>query len=276
MLFLAILSSTLVSVFMRLGSGGGETRKPMLMFNYVVCVAVSALFLNRSAAGGGMGTALGYGLVGGVLYLGAFLLFQENVKKNGVTLSSAFMKLGVTVPTVLGFILFREPVSAIRIGGIALTLIAIAMLSGRGDSSRDAARPGLGMLVALLLLGGMADGLSKFYAAYGNPDLEGHFLLFVFGFALVLCAVVCLVQHQKPTRRDMLFGLLIGIPNYFSSRFLLLALNDIPASTAYPVFSCGTILLSALAGRALFSERPGARQYVSLALILAALILLNL
>lgn len=273
-LILAMICSALVSIVMRVGSDGAEPRKPMLAVNYATCFAVSLLFLRKGAGQTGMGLAAGLGLAGGVLYLGAFLLLQRSVCDNGVALSSAFMKLGVVVPTLLGITLFREQAGPARVAGMALTACAILALTGRPDARRLREKGARGLLL-LLLCGGMADGLSKFYNAYGNPALEGHFLAFVFGFALALCAALCLRLGQKPSPKDALYGLLLGLPNYFSSRFLLLALNDVPSSIAYPAFSCGTILLASASGRLLFSERIGARQAAALGLALAALVLLN-
>lgn len=242
--------------------------------NYLTCAAVSVTFLRGGfiPRGEGAAFALALGLLGGALYLGALLLLQRNVRENGVTLSSAFMKLGVIVPTALGLTLFREPFNPARVGGILLTLAAIALLSGENGERRGRRLTGL---VLLMLCGGMADGLSKFYEAWGNPAMQGHFLCFVFSFAMLLCAGLCAWEGQRPTARDWLFGVLLGVPNYFSSRFLLLALDSVPASVAYPVFSCGTILLTALIGRLAFGERPGSRQFAAIALVLLALVLLN-
>ena len=273
-LCLAILSSALVAVLMRLGSGGDTARKPLLAVNYLTCAAVSVTFLRGGfiPRGEGAAFALALRLLGGALYLGALLLLQRNVRENGVTLSSAFMKLGVIVPTALGLTLFREPLNPARVGGILLTLAAIALLSAEDGERRGRKLTGL---VLLMLCGGMADGLSKFYEAWGNPAMQGHFLCFVFSFAMLLCAGLCAWEGQRPTVRDWLFGVLLGVPNYFSSRFLLLALDSVPASVAYPVFSCGTILLTALIGRLAFGERPGSRQFAAIALVLLALVLLN-
>lgn len=273
-LILAMLCSALVSVVMRMGSQGDQPRKPMLAFNYLTCFAVSLFFLRKGADRTGLGFAAGLGLAGGVLYLGAFLLLQRNVRDNGVALSSLFMKLGVIVPALLGVTVFRERVAATRVAGIALTLAVVFVLFG-GQETRSLRQSGVRGLVLLLLCSGMAEGLSKVYNAWGDPALEGHFLCCVFGFALVLSAMLCLRLGQRPAPRDALYGLLLGLPNYFSSRFLLLALHDIPASVAYPVYSCGTILLAAASGRLLFAEKIGQRQCVALALALAALALLN-
>ena len=71
-------------------------------------------------------------------------------------------------------------------------------------------------------------------------------------------------------------GILAGIPNYFSSWFLLKALVRLPAMLVYPVFSVGSILLVTGFGALIFKERLEKRQWLGLGLILIALILLNL
>lgn len=273
-LIFAMLCSALVSIVMRVGSQGDEPRKPMLAVNYLACFAVSLFFIRKGAGRAGLGFAAGLGLVGGILYLGAFLLLQRNVRDNGVALSSLFMKLGVIVPALLGVTVFRERLAPTRAAGMLLTVAVVFVLFDRSNA-RGLRQSGVWGLVLLLLCSGLADGLSKAYAAWGDPALEGHFLSFIFGFALVLSAALCLRLGQRPTPRDALYGLLLGLPNYFSSRFLLLALHDIPASVAYPVYACGTILLAAASGRLLFAEKIGKRQRAALALALVALALLN-
>lgn len=274
-LILAMACSALVSVVMRVGSGGDQPRKPMLAINYLTCFAVSLLFLRRDAGRDGLGLAAGLGLVGGALYFGAFLLLQRNVRENGVAFSALFMKLGVVVPAILGLTLFHEQATATRLAGIAMTVGVALALSGKPDAA-GLKQSGLPWLLLLLLASGMADGLSKVYNAWGDPALEGHFLCFIFAFALLFSAALCLRRGQRPVPRDALFGLLLGLPNYFSSRFLLLALYEVPASVAYPVYSCGAILITTACGRLLFGERIGPRQWVALGMALAALALLNL
>ena len=74
----------------------------------------------------------------------------------------------------------------------------------------------------------------------------------------------------------MLFGLGVGIPNFFASKFLLLALSSVPAIIAYPTRGVGTILLLSLAGIFLFKERLKKQQWVGIGAIIIAVILLNI
>ena len=78
------------------------------------------------------------------------------------------------------------------------------------------------------------------------------------------------------TPKDVLFGVLIGVPNYFCTRFLLLSLGQLPAVVVYPIYNVGAIILIGLAGIFLFKEKLGARKAIGYGLIIAALVLLNI
>ena len=82
-------------------------------------------------------------------------------------------------------------------------------------------------------------------------------------------------KKEKPRGADLLFGVLIGVPNYFSSRFLLLSLEQVPAVVAYPVFSIGTLLIISLIGLAVFHERLSSQKLCAMVLIAVSLFLLN-
>ena len=277
-LILAIVSSALVSVCMRIGEAHAKHKTAMLAANYLCCTLLSALFMGPIAqpqGAGGLPIAVGLGTISGFFYLAGFLLMQWNVSRDGVVLTATFMKLGILVPTVLAVGVFGETPSAPQVVGFAAALAAIVLIQPKGRS--DAVRAGGGFgLVALLLCGGLGDGMSKFYEAWGDPALSDAYLLLTFLSALVLCALLCLARGERMTPIDLLWGAIVGAPNYFSSRFLLMSLSSLPAVVAYPSFSVGTIVAATLAGVALFGERLSRRQTLALAIILAALALLNL
>ena len=70
--------------------------------------------------------------------------------------------------------------------------------------------------------------------------------------------------------------MLIGIPNYFSARFLLLALGSVDAVLAYPMYSVATIIVITLAGILAFHEQLSRKKAVALAMIVVAVCLLNM
>ena len=83
-------------------------------------------------------------------------------------------------------------------------------------------------------------------------------------------------NKERPGKAEFLYGALIGIPNFFSSKFLIAALKDVPAVIAYPTYSVATILIVTLTGVFIFKETLSKRQWYALIAILVALVLLNI
>lgn len=275
-LILAVLSSMLVSVTMRISEGRAKNKLSMLAVNYLMCALLSGALMEDPVfriASEGVGVTLLLGLVSGALYLAGFLLLQWNIPVNGVALPATFMRLGVLVPTLMSVFVFGETPGAAQIAGIIAAIMAILLI--QLDKGRDKVRHGAGLLL-LLLCGGTADAMAKVFEEIGNPALNDHYLLITFALAMLLCIALCLYKKQSLALRDVGYGMLIGIPNYFSARFLLLSLAHVPAVVAYPSYSVATIVLVTLAGRVFFKERLSRRQIAALAIILVALALLNM
>ena len=273
-LILAIVFSSLIAVVMRLGQRFSRNNITMLAANYVMCT-VAAVFLAGGLIPTGEGAALtmGLGSFCGVLYLLGFVLFQWNIRRSGVVLSSTFQKLGVLVPTIAAMTVFGEAVRWVQLAGIAVAVLGIIIIQDRADKADS--HGVLGLLI-LLLCGGCGDVMSKVFQTWGNPALGNYFLVFTFMVALVLCIGLCVVKKQSVTLADVLWGFALGLPNYMASRFLLRALAEVPAVVVYPTFSVGTIIVVTLIGMLAFREKVGKRKLIALGMILGALVLLNI
>jgi multidrug transporter EmrE-like cation transporter len=152
-------------------------------------------------------------------------------------------------------------------------IVAIVLMNYRPGEGKSG---NMASLLLLLLAGGGGDAMSKIFEELGNPAHSGHFLLYTFLVALALCISLCRIRGEKLGKWEVLFGLLIGIPNFFSAKFLLAALKDIAAVIVYPVYSVATILTVTVTGILLFREKLDKRQWIALAMILVALVLLNI
>ena len=273
-LILAMVCSMLIAVLMRMSEKHCGGSMSMLAVNYAACLLMGVAFTGVGEvfpAAEGLPFAMGLGIVCGALYLGGFLLMQWNTARNGVVLSATFMRLGVMVPTMLSMLIFGETPRATQLIGLAGAVCAIFLMNGKGDRTAGS----IVSLVVMMLTGGTSDFMSKVYEQMGNPALSNHFLLYIFAAALVMCAALCIVRRQRLTGKDVLFGLIIGVPNYLSAKFLLQALEQVPAVIVYPTYSVGTILLVAVVGMLCFRERLNQRKSVAMGVILAALVLLN-
>ncbi len=275
-LILAIASSALVSIMMRFSEKYIQNTMGMFMANYTVCLFMSWLYLgewNLFVREAGIGFTVGLGILNGMLYLGGFVLMKRSMTYNGAMLSSAFMKLGILVPTLMAIAVFGERPEVLQLLGIATAVAAVVLINFEKEQTGAGNRKIL--LLLLLLVNGFADSTSNIYDKMGNPGLKDHFLFYTFLVALLLAAVMALAGKGKIRWQDLAFGVLIGVPNYFSARFLLLALGEVAAVIAYPVFSVGTIIVVSTVSMLVWKERLSRQKKLALGLVLLALVLLN-
>ena len=283
-LILAIIASSLVSIMMRVGEGRAKNNISMLSVNYFLCMILAIIYTgvgNLMQTGEGLGTAMGLGSINGFFYIASLILFQNSVKKNGVVLSSIFMKLGIMMPLIISILLFGEMPTVVQVIGFVIAVTAIVIINMKekeenvtNHKTNRTSPVKLGLI--LVLVGcGMADGMSKIYQELGTREFEELFLVCTFVIAFILSVLFVKYKKQKYTSNEILYGILLGVPNYYSARFLLKALGEIPAVVAYPTFSIGTIAVITLTGVVAFKEKLTIRQMFAVGLIAVAVVLLN-
>ena len=276
-LVLAVLASTMVSVVMRLSTGKVKNNMSMLAANYVVCTLLSAI-----NAGGQLLTpaealpaTLGMGIINGILYLLAFLLLHYNMKRNGVVLASTFMKLGLLVSMAVSVIFFREMPGTVQWIGFAIAVGAIILINYERGGDTGASGGKMWLLV-LLVVAGVGDAMAKVFESFGDTAYSGQFFVYTFLTDLVACIILLVKNGEKPTVKEIGYGLALGVPNFFSARLLLKSIEHLPAVLVYPTVSVAIILVVTMVGLVFFKEKLKARQLAGIGAILVALVLLNL
>ena len=273
-LILAICSSALVAIIMRVAQPRIQNPIGLLAGNYILCTLL-ALMMSVPSLGdsGGLPFCIGLGIINGLVYLGGFILMQWSTRYNGVVLSSIFMKLGILVSTLISVIWFREIPTGLQVTGFILAVLAIIVINYRKGTTLSR---GSWALLLMLCLSGLSDGTSKIYEVFGNPNIENLFLCFTFGSALLFCLWFMHHKGEQLGKKELLYGSLLGIPNFFSSLFLLKALGSVPGVIAFPSYSVATILVVAVTGIVVFREKLKKKQILGGILICIALALLNL
>ena len=272
MLFSAVLA--LVLKYLDSGSPYG-----VFFVNYITCALLAFGALQPRTLYNGDLTPCWLGGVTGLIYLASLSANGYSIHKNGAILSSVFTRLGVLVPILLSVTLFGERPTLLQGLGVVLAVAAAVVMNGlprKRETSAPEQKVYLVPLVLTLLLNGTADAMSKVFNQLGRRQDDGLFMFYIFLFA-GLATLVLLVREGRPlTKRDLLFGVAAGVPNFLSSRLLLAALGELPAFLVYPSYSVGVILVISAASFFLFRERLNRRQMGAAGMILGALVLLNL
>ena len=274
-LILAILCSSSLSIFTRMSEKTVKNNYSLLAVNYMACLLLAIFntgIKNFFIQEEGMFFTIVLGIINGFLYLYSLILLQKNIKNNGIILTSLFNKLGILIPVLMSILLFHEIPTILQITGIVIAIIAIIYMNYNKNELNKINF----ILLYMLLMAGITDSMSKIFEEFGNPVLSDQFLLYTFSSALIFCMIVVFVNKQRFTLEEIKYGLCMGIPNYLSSKFLLLALHQILAVIVYPTFSVGTIITITLAGLLLFKEKMTMIQVIAMIAIMISLVLLNL
>ena len=280
-LLLAMACSASMALVLRFFSSSENNRYGTLLGNYLTCTAAGFLLMkDKSLVFSGNPVTYLCGLAGGILFVVSLVCMQSGIMKNGAILTSAFSKLGLIVPLALSIVFFHETPGFLQMAGVILVLTAMWLFNGQNSFLSREQNIDFPLLIAVLFTNGMADAMAKVYEAVGLRSEDSLYFFFLF-FSAALMTFFLLIREfrqtgKKTSCRDLAAGILVGIPNYFSSVLLLKALNGIEALIVYPVFSSGTILIVTFVSLIAFNERLNRKQLVGLLLILLSIVLLNL
>lgn len=276
-LVLALLFSAVLAIVLKYLNAGNPYG--VYFVNYITCALLAFAAMEPKALYNGDVTPCWLGGITGLIYLASLCANGYSIHKNGAILSSVFTRLGVLVPIVLSVTLFGERPTLLQGAGVVLAVAAAVIMNGlpgKSESPSAENKVYLLPLVLTLLLNGAADAMSKVFTQLGRRQDDGLFMFYIFLFAGVATLALLVRAHRTLTGRDIFFGVLVGIPNFLSSRLLLAALTKLPAFLVYPSYSVGVILVISVASYFLFRERLNGRQMGAAGMILGALVLLNL
>lgn len=217
------------------------------------------------------------GMFMGMFFFLAFVFYQKSVRESGVGLSGAFSKLGIMLPVLMSMFLWAEYPVGLQWAGIGLTVVAIMLINVPGKKLNNS-KCFKFSLVLLFTFGGMSEFSNKIYQKYGIAEYKSLFLFCIFttAFFLSLLTLFASLKKKKPGFKEFLTGIAVGIPNLFSSYFLIAALGTINSSVAYPVYSLGSIIVIAAGGVLIFKEKPKKIELAGIIIASMAILFLSI
>lgn len=275
-LLLTIAANVVMIFVMRHSEHQQGNRYAVTVFNYITGIAVSLCLLGGrwpQSDAPGVGLAVGLAFSNALCMVGCMLLIQYSILKNGAPMTTTFNRLGILIPTVLSILLFRETPSMLQVAGLAAAAFAIAYLSGGRSGSRITAPLGLALV---FVVGGLIDFHSKVYNIFGQSALQEFYVLSTFVLSFVISLVLLLWKNRRISPRDVLCGILVGLPNQAVTFCMVKAAAILPAYVVFPVYSAAVILAVNVINFLMFREKPTVRELRGTAIIAAALVLLNL
>lgn len=263
-LALAILFSSLIFVIFKLFERYKIDVFQAIVFNYFTAFLCGILLYGNEWNPIALNdiTWFYFAIVAAILFISLFILMGLSSQKNGVAITSVAVKMSMAA-SVFGMIfLYNESVSTLKILGILFAFAGVVLVSWQTKDASENQKKSLWMLFALFFGSGILDlvlnYVQKIELKVLTPSL---FSAFGFGMAGIIGLMVFLFQLQQKKARfafkNVLGGIALGIPNYFSIYMLIKSYKDTgwADSTVLAIINVSIVCMAALTGFLIFKEK---------------------
>ncbi len=281
-LILSILASSLIFVIFKLFAKYNVDTLQAIIINYVVAsisgvIAYSkpidiAYLLDQGWFYGAM--------ILGVIFISVFNLMAVTTQRNGLSVAAVATKMSLVIPIVFGIIMYNESTGAFKIIGIIIALIAVYLTSMKNTAGISVTKKNLIFPLLVFIGSGIIDTSLKFFETnYVAKNDVSIFSATIFGFAAIIgvftLAYKAIRGTLKLSLKNVIAGIGLGVPNYFSIYFLIKALRyeNMDSSTVFTINNVAILLVSTLAGILLFKEKLILKNWIGIILAIFSIIL---
>lgn len=252
------------------------------MVNYFTCFVLGSLIIGKLPISTDIYTSpwFPYAVFLSLLFIIFFNVGAFSIQKIGLIITGIFQKLSLVFPCLAGILLFGEISTIFKIIAIILSIAAIVMINipDRKMNEVSLLRK-YWYLPLLVLIGNGAIEITLFYVEQKNLVTEAslNFVTILFCLAGVWGLFYMLFTKQSWfSTRDLIGGILLGIPNFFTIYLLLRALEiGWEGSVLFPVNNVSVLALTAVVGVFAFKEKLNTFNYLGLGFAIIAVILIS-
>lgn len=281
-LFLSIFFSTLILVVFRLFTRFQVNTFQAIVFNYIVAFAVGfglygSMWSNDLVS---QGSWIPFTFIIGVLFITLFLIMGKSAQENGIGITSVTVKMSLAIPVVLAIYIYAESVYLAKVLGVIAALIGVFLITYQKKSEKKARSGNYWFLIILFLGSGALDTLLNYVEKKALGDLSpALFSAIGFGIAgcigLLVLFVALIMGKQHLKWKNILAGILLGIPNYFSIYFLIMAIREpMDDSITYALNNVGIVMASFALGIIFFKESVTRLKLIGGIIAIVAILLL--
>lgn len=269
-LILSIISSTLIFVIFKLFKKFGINIFQAIVVNYFSSALIGFILYSDEWNPEVLNETdwMVYSIIIAFLFIILFVLMGKSAQLNGVASTSVAVKMSMAISLLFMIYMYSESLPTLKIIGIVLAFIGVFLVS----SSKQKNIKSAGWMLLLLFLGG---GILDFTLNYVlknvlesmTPSLFSAFCFICAGiFGLGFIIAKSMRQSINIEFKNIIAGIILGVPNYFSIYLLLLSYQTTgwEDSTVLAITNVAVVLFSAIIGFIAFKENAGSRKIIGL------------
>ncbi len=256
-----------------------------LIVNYLTAAGCSYFFLEQDFSLNHVLNSewIYHAMIIGTLFIIVFNFYAFGTQKIGISITTLANKISLIIPVSAALILYPEKESFTILKGIAFFLALVGIYLSTTKSGRLTFNNKYIWIIILVFIGqGVSDAIfNDFAQKFPN---EGGYLFFMtlFFFAsisgILILSGKSIISNNTLQLKSLFWGIIFGIPNFFSLVFFLKALNDpeLSSSIVFPLVSMGVIVSSSIIGMILFKEKLSKNNWIGILLSICAIYIFSI
>ena len=256
-----------------------------LIANYFTGAVCSYFFLETSFSPNYILEAnwLYHAMIIGTLFIVVFYFYSFGIQKVGISVTTVANKMSLIIPVSLALLLYPENNSFDIQKGIAFILALIGIyLSSTKKGKPNFNKKYLWLIILVFVGQGVSDAIFNDFAQNFSDVMNKESFLFfmtLFCMASISGSIIYLLKSIKANNRlqlkNFLWGIIFGIPNFFSLVFFLKALKspNISSAEVFSLISMGIVISSSLIGLLVFKEKLSKNNWIGILLSMCAIYL---
>jgi multidrug transporter EmrE-like cation transporter len=188
--------------------------------------------------------------------------------------------MSLVIPVVAGVVLYAESLAGLKLVGVIAALAAVVLVTFPNKKLKIEAKY---LILPFIIFAG-SGFLDTFFKYVETNQIQSDEIA-VFSATLFLVAAMVgttvllgarITKGEVLQTKSIVGGFALGIPNYFSIHFLLMALNlpNMESTMVFPINNTGIVLLSTLLAILLFKERLDKLNWAGIVLAVASIFLI--
>ncbi|MGB3775681.1 MAG: EamA family transporter [Leeuwenhoekiella sp.] len=282
-LLCSIFSSTVIFIIFKLFSKFEIDRLQAIIINYVVACTLGLMLYDYPIVFSQIiSQPWSFGaIILGLLFILVFYLMSFATSRSGIAVVSVATKMSVVIPIIFGVIYFEDRLGILKLLGIVLALSAVYLTSIKQQKGLVIQKEYFILPFLVFLGSGIIDTSLKFLeSAYVAKHVVPLFSALIFIAAFAVGIVILIFKFFQGRLRfspkNVVAGIALGVPNYFSIYFLIQALrNGWESSTVFLLNNVGIVVLSTFAGLLFFKEKMLVKNWIGLGLAVAGILLVS-
>ncbi|QIE60701.1 DMT family transporter [Rasiella rasia] len=284
-LLLSVLASTLIFVVFKLFSIFKVNTLHAIVVNYFVACVSGIIAFNGTIT---LATIPAYNwffyaIALGSLFIIVFNLMAITTQRSGLSVVSVATKMSVVIPIIFGLLYYKDSLGIYKGVGILLALVAVYLASVKQKDGLAIQPKNLIFPILVFLGSGIIDTSIKYIE--GSFVAENDVPIFsatIFASAFSIGILVVIAQAIRGKFRfefkNIIGGIVLGVPNYFSIYFLVKALRSdlLESSGIFTINNVGIVMLSTLVGIALFKEKLLLKNWIGILVAVLSIFLVAL